>query len=319
MESATDKFLADDISFFGKSDNKAADDHSQQPQSQQQLPQKPLQPATSSHSSTDDFEHVEEQPLFQLDSSMEDNLLDFNSSGGPAASTTTTTTSNLVDTLLTDEDVPHFRVAEADAKPPAYLENEFMTTTTTTSNPAKDMEFSLGASAVKLTTDFMAAERGHHDSTSSGQSSQSPSPAKVAPQLVAPPPAAAALPAPVEVSHKETEPVPPMWAAPVEKKAAAEEARDLLESFIEPAPVVIEEPKVVAPAPAPIPTPAPVVPVAKPEPVIKETPVIPAPVPAPAAAAAVVPKSATKATVDKVEVITSAEEIFYKFGFGEWK
>lgn len=292
-------------------------------------------PPTQHSSSIDDFEFIG-TPQSATDREVKmDNLLDFDShsSSAPTAPPPEKPAGNLVETLLTGEDLKPHKDSTA-----AYLENEFA------QFGAQTQEFI--APAVKpvkdVYNDFMEAERGAVHAPPAVDLMFEPSPEPVRK---------------FEAAEKEPEKIETVSSTPIvaPAKIVKEEEQpqpkqvnyghaddDLLEQFSAPAaPVnpivaeekkqmVIEEPKAatapVMPAftedvvkakakePEPEPEPA-VVEVVKPKEPVKEV-IKPTATPTPAAAAQNKSTAATSQKKDEL-ITTSAEEMFCKFGLGE--
>lgn len=297
-------------------------------------------------SSIDDFEFIATPPTTteHREQVKMDNLLDFDAA--PTATATAPPAGNLVETLLTGEDLKPHKEAAA-----AYLENEFTQLTGGSQQP-QDFNFVSAKPIKDVYNDFMEAERGGRvDLMHEEPHHREPSPEP--------------LPVKKPAVEEEEKPIETISSAPFIPTAAEittskkeyisdDDEDDLLEDFApaapamrpqqpvpEPEPIVKheevkvveqqeevkknvvidekkEEPVVELPVkhvePAAVPEPV----VIKPKPVEVEVPKA-APISTPAAAAVQPqPQQAKKQPAKKDELITtSAEEMFCKFGLGE--
>lgn len=285
-------------------------------------------------SSIDDFEFIA-TPQSTTDREVKmDNLLDFDAHPAPA------TTGNLVETLLTGEDLKPHKDAAA-----AYLENEFAQFKSGSQQP---QEFNLAKPIKDVYSDFMEAERGARVDLLHREPSPEPEQRKEPVKLIENTPIVplvtaiktteesiqAALPEHVNFDSADDDDVEQddddlleqqFTKRAEEKKPVVIEAEKHEEKEEEKKPIVVSEPK----APVPVATAAPAVPVVSKEETAKpqqqpaapeEIKIKPKEVEAPKPSAPIVPPPAPVAAQKKPKdelITTSAEEMFCKFGLGE--
>lgn len=280
--------------------------------------------ASHHSSSTDDFEFIATPQSSTTDRDVKmDNLLDFEQAPPPMQSATAPQPSaNLVETLLTAEDVKKPR----QDLPGAYLENEFTQFSDGLRKAGEiPQDFQVGGKPVKdVYNDFMEAERG-------GRGDSQPKKLEPSIETIS---SSTPVAAPFDDHHQQQ----PPQRVKLPQPDSDEDDEDLLEQFS--APVVperkVEEPKKIVMDEPPTKT-APIIPVvapvAVPLPVKAEehfqkkdeekVEVVskPAVITTPSPPAVVVQKSnkpaAAAATKEDELITTSAEEMFCKFGLGE--